>query len=75
MTHRLDEDLGVCVVIGVAVGYDDAVELLGIKAGPVGIDEGTRPRIDVDVGLIANESETRSPAFLGDHGKAAAAGP
>ena len=71
--HRLDEDLGVGVVVRVAVSYDDGVEALGAEAGPVGEDDGARPRVDVDIRPAVDQPDARSAAPLGDHGEAAPA--
>jgi len=71
--HGLDEDLGVGVVVGVAVGDDQAVELLGAEAGPVGEDDGSWSGIYVDVGVPMDQPDARGPAALGDHREAASA--
>ena len=57
------------------MGDDDSIELLGIEAGPVRVDEGARPRVDVDVGLAVDEADARGSELLGYHGEAAAACP
>ena len=71
--HGFDEDFGVGVVVGVAVGDDYAVEFLGAEAGPVGVDDGSGSRVDVDVGVAVDEADARGAAALGDHGEAASA--
>ncbi len=40
MGHGLDEHLRIRVMVGVAMGYDDRIETLGVQTGPVREDEG-----------------------------------
>jgi len=72
--HGLDEDFGVGVVVGVAVGDDQAVELLGAETGPVGEDDGSGSGIYVDVGVPVDQADSRGAAALGDHREPASAG-
>ena len=71
--HGLYEDLGVRVVVGVAVGHHEAVKPPGAEPRPVGEHERAGPRIDVDLRLALHHPDAGGAPPLGGHHEPATA--
>jgi hypothetical protein len=74
MGHGFDEHLRIRVMVGVAMGYDDRIETLGIQTGPVREDEGAWPGVYMDLSATVHNSEASCSTHLCYRREAAAAG-
>jgi hypothetical protein len=61
-------------MVGVAMGYDDRIETLGVQTGPVREDEGARSWVYVDLSATMHNSDASCSTHLGYRREATATG-
>jgi hypothetical protein len=61
-------------MVGVAMGYNDRIETLGIQTGQVREDEGARSGVYMYLSAIVHNSEASCSTHLGYRREATAAG-